>query len=512
MSSTVREQLNDALKAFHDGDSTGADAVVERDDIIDNLYASVEDHVFAAIDPANANVSQVRRFRAALRVLSNLERMGDAACHIAKHCILMSAEPPAEIEFPIEDLAELAITGMVESVDAFTRQDLELAKIACERERELDEVYVKKLKQLMEILDQGEGHARYLLHVLAVMKYLEKVGDFALNIGEATFHAVTGTHLKYPQFKQLETLLAEADQQGSVVYRHFWDGISGAVVLEIDSPNGNRMLFKEGSRKKIDEEIERGIEWEQVAPTHTPRLIGKAQDKERRAVLREFAQGALLQEILLSPDNDESKFAAMRAFHESLIDIWSSTLVTRPPRLDYSQQIRSRMRELLRRHPDLENHAKDALEKEGGIYGALDVMQKLEPRLAPPFSVWSHGDLNANNVVYDGATRQVVFIDVHRSRYGDYAGDIGVLLTSTFRQFPRKKVARTLSLVNDTLVDAVARFAHENHDTAFDDRLKLARARGLITSARLTDDAERAEALFTEGLKYLKKVMRRLKA
>jgi hypothetical protein len=343
------------------------------------------------------------------------------------------------------------------------------------------------------------------------MKYLEKTGDFALNIGEASFFAVTGTRLKYPQFKQLETLLSEADHTGGVVYRHFWDGISGAIVLEIDGADGHRYLFKEGAREKIEDEITRGIEWEHLAPLHAPKLIGKAQDRERRAVLREFADGALLQDILLSPSDEEAKFAAMRAVTEALLDIWSSTLVTRPPRLDYAQQIRSRLREVLRRHPRLEDLAKEELEKYGGIYGALDQLQQREATLAPPFSVWVHGDLNANNAVYDAATRQVVFIDVHRSRYGDYAGDVGVLLTSTFRKFPPKKVARALAVVNDVLVETVTEFAHKNGDSAFDDRLKLARARALITSARLTDDADHAEILFSEGLRSLKKVGRRLK-
>lgn len=511
MTATVKEQLQDALTAFHDLDPSGADAVVERDDVVDNMYGSMEDRIFSALDPSSANVSESRRFRAALRVLSNLERIGDAACHIAKHCIMASTEPEPTIAFPIEDLAQLATISVEESVDAFVKGDLALAKSACEREREVDELYVKKLQQIMVLLDEGNGHARYLLHVLAVMKYLEKITDFTLNIGEGAFFAVTGTRLKYPQFKQLETLLSEAEQSGAIVYRHFWDGISGAVVLEIDSPNGGRLLFKEGSRDKIEQEIERTIEWERVAPLHTPRFIGKAQDKDRRAVLREFAQGALLQDILLSPENDEAKFVSARALTDALIDIWASTLVVRPPRLDYAQQTRTRLREVIRRHPALEEMAREELDKYGGIFGALDVLQKLENGLAPPFSVWVHGDLNANNAVYDGASRQVVFIDVHRSRYGDFASDIGVLLTSTFRQFPRKKVARALQLVNEQIIEAAAKFAAQNGDERFDDRLKLARARALITSARLTDDEDRAEALFIEGLKYLKKVMRKLK-
>ena len=511
MSATVKEQMTDALASFHNRDLSEADGVVERDDVVDNLYGALEERIFDAIGSAGANISESRRWRAALRVLSNLERIGDAAAHIAKHAIMLSNEPAPAIDFPIDDLAEIAVTSFSQGVEAFIQQDLELAKSACELEREVDELYVKKLQQVMQLLDKGGGHARYLLHVLAAMKYLEKTADFALNIGEAAFFSVAGTRLKYPQFKQLETLLNEADRSGALVYRHFWDGISGAIVLEIDSADGHRYLFKEGTRQKIEDEISRGIEWESLAPLHAPRLIGKAQDKERRAVLREFADGALLHDILLSPSDDEAKFVAMKALTDALIDIWSSTLVTRAPRLDYSQQTRARLREVLRRHPDLEELAKDELEKYGGIFGALDLLQRREALLAPPFSVWVHGDLNANNAVYDSATRQVVFIDVHRSRYGDYAGDIGILLTSTFRQFPTKKVARTLSVVNDVLVETVTEFAHKNLDTGFEDRLKLARARALITSARLTDDAERAEALFAEGLKYLKKVMRKLK-
>ena len=397
-------------------------------------------------------------------------------------------------------------------MESFLKHDLALAKVACEREREVDELYVKKLQQIIQLLDAGEGDARYLMHVLAAMKYLEKTADFALNIGEAVFFSVTGTRLKYPQFKQLETLLHEADQASGLVYRHYWDGISGAIVLEIDGADGNHFLFKEGMRKKIEEEIDRGIEWETLAPLHTPRLIGRAQDKDRRAVLREFAEGALLQDILLAPDNDEAKAVAVKGIAEALIDVWASTLVARPPRLDYAQQTRSRLREVLRRHPDLEEIAREELEKFGGIFGALDLVQHREAALAPPFSVWTHGDLNANNVVYDAATRQVVFIDVHRSRYGDYAGDVGILLTSTFRQFPKKRVARSIGLAYDVLLQSVAEFARQNNDYSLDDRMRFARARALITSARLTDDAERAEALFVEGLRFLKKSLRRVKS
>ena len=65
--------------------------------------------------------------------------------------------------------------------------------------------------------------------------------------------------------------------------------------------------------------------------------------------------------------------------------------------------------------------------------------------------------------------------------------------------------------MHEALLRKVTDFALRNHDAAFADRLKLARARALITSARLTDDEDRAETLFAEGLKYLKKSSRKLR-
>ena len=95
MSAKVKDQLTDALAAFESRDPSSADGVVERDDIVDNLYGAGEDHIFESLSSAQSNVSETRRLRAGLRVLSNLERIGDAACHIAKHAIMMCAEGPA---------------------------------------------------------------------------------------------------------------------------------------------------------------------------------------------------------------------------------------------------------------------------------------------------------------------------------------------------------------------------------------------------------------------------------
>jgi hypothetical protein len=336
------------------------------------------------------------------------------------------------------------------------------------------------------------------------------VCDFSLNIGETTVFALTGARLSYPQFRELRSLLPGETPSGAV-HRHFWDGISGATVVEVGGPNGEHMVFKEGATRKIRDEFHKTIEWEAIAPEHTARVIGIAHGKGRAGILREFAEGTLLLDLLLSEGQLEAKESAMLQVTDVLTDIWRTTITPRPAPIDYISQIRTRLRDAFRRHPHLERIAKEELQDLGGLYDLLTLLAAREPWLRPPFSIWIHGDLTAGNIVVDSSAKNVVFIDVHRSRYGDYLQDVAVLATSSVRKFPRAKVAKGVRRGNDLLFDVAEEFARANGDRCVKERLRLARARALITSARLETDPGRAQVLFAEGLQMLRKVAKYLK-
>jgi hypothetical protein len=405
-------------------------------------------------------------------------------------------------------MTSIALTGLDEGVRSFLESDLELAKQACEREAELDKLYVGKLEQIAGIMDNGGSDGHTVLHLLAVLKYLEKVCDYVLNIGETTVYAHTGSRLTFAQFQQLESLLPGENQDGAIK-GHFWDGISGATVLEL-GPRGHHMVFKEGYGHKLQDEYERSIEWEKLAPSHTAKVIAFSQNRGRTGLLREYAEGNLFLDTLLSDtSHTEVKEVLMRQVAEVMSDIWKNTITPIPPRVDYVQQMRSRLREALRRHPRLEKVAREELEGYGGLFDLLTQMEARESWLAPPFSIWIHGDLNANNIVVEG--NNVVFIDVHRSQYGDYVQDVATLSTSALRRFPRGKVAKSVARTNEVLFDVAAQFAQQNGDKSYRDRLRLARARAFMTSSRLEAEYERAERLFVEGLGLLKRAARGLK-
>lgn len=504
MGQTVQEQLADALSALASHDTRSAEVVMERDDIIDNVRSSLEERCFQLLRETSS-VLEERRVRSSLRVVYNLERVGDAASHIAKHCLMLAHEGDDDLPFAVEDLSAIALAAVEESVRSFIENDLALSEQACEREPELDALYIQRIERIADLVDAGKIKGRTALHVLAVLKYLEKVCDFSLNIGETTVYALTGTRLSYPQFKELKALLPNGAEPG-VVYRHFWDGISGATVIEVGAPQGQRVVFKEGTSEKIRDEFYKTIEWEGIAPSHAARAIGITNSKGRNGILREFVEGSLLLDLLLSDGHMEGKETVMRRVVDVMTDIWTTTITPRAPTIDHTNQIRTRLREVLRRHPHLERVAKQEMDDFGGLYDTLSHLAARETWLAPPFSIWIHGDLNANNIVVDHATRSVVFIDVHRSRYGDYLQDVAVLAASATRKFPKGRVAKGVRRANEILLEAAESFAEANKDRTFRTRLRLAQARAFMTSARFEVEPDRAEWLFVEGLGLLKKV------
>jgi phosphate uptake regulator len=509
MGETVQQQLTDALAAFSGRDAQAAELVIERDGVVDSTRSALEDRCFELLREAST-VLEERRMRCALRVVQNLERIGDAASHIAKHCMMRVSEGDTDLDVTFDDLSQIALSGVDEALRSFVENDLELAQRACEREPELDAIYIQRIEQIADVIDGGETRGRRVLHQLAVLKYLEKVCDFVLNIGETTVHSLTGTRLSYPQFAELRALLPSDGEMPSV-YRHFWDGISGATVIEVGRPESKRLVFKEGKSAKIEEEFHKSIEWERVAPGHTAHVIGITKAKGRNGILREFAEGSLLLDVLLSDATPQLKEVVARQVTEALTDIWTTTITPHPAPIDYTSQIRARLRECLRRHPHLERVAKEELDDYGGLYDTLTALASREGWLRPPFSIWIHGDLNANNIVVDATSRSVIFIDVHRSQYGDYLQDVAVLLSSAARKFPKGKVAKGVHRANDVLLQAAEDFAETNQDKTFKERLRLARARALMTSARFEGEPEQAEYLFVEGMGLLKKVTKALK-
>lgn len=495
-------QLQRGLRAFRASDLAEAEETIERDDVVDNLNLAIEDRCFALAATGSLTEGQLRKVRATAKVAANLERIGDAGTHIAKRVRLLYRDGVDPVPFSFEEMDARALLAVEEASEAFLRPDLEMAHRACLREPEFDGLYVRHIVDVRSRMQAYPSQITYLMHVLSVLKYLEKVLDYVLNIGEQAIFLVTGRRLKFSQMQQLDRLVGHA-APGALEFRPYWDGISGAVVAQL-SGGESPLIYKEGGRRKIQAEADKLDAWGQVAGDLAPRVLRTITVRDRQALLREFVEGVRLSDLYLSDASRDQKLAVTKRLWDAVAAVWRNTLRHEAPRLDYVRQTRDRLPDVFTMHPELPEMAFGG---DVDLDHLLDRAAALEPGLAPPVSVWLHGDFNASNVIYHEPTDQLKFIDVHRSHHGDYLQDVSVFLLSMQRRPGLSPAVQgDVQAVNEFVESFARAFAEQHGDRAFAQRLKISLARSCITSSRIVVDPLLAARLLRRGVDLLREL------
>jgi phosphate uptake regulator len=519
MARVVQSQVVAAVTAFFQKDVTLAEAVTRKDDQVDNLLGLIEETCFRRITSEGIDAESVRarQLRGAFRVALNLEKLGDYAVNVAEQAVHLSRLPDRPRPFDLAGAARIALAALDEVIESFTDTDGEKAKHACRCEAELDRHYREVLRHAFARLAEPHADPAFIITHLFVAKFLERMGDSILNIGETTLFILTGERLKLHQYLHLEQMVGQVaaapEEETRVDIRGIWGGVSGARIGRLAVGRGQPLIWKEGAEGKIEDEIRAMEEWNRIVPGLVPSVKARYQRDGRESFLGQFLEGTLLRDVYLARPWSE-KLAATRRLLETLREIWLATLEKTALSVDYVQQITRRLPELYALHPRLASLREGRTRVFGIDHPALatllDVIARAEPALAAPVSVRIHGDFNTNNVMVAAARDRVHFIDVHRSGPGDYVQDIGVFLVSTVRtpiQGPR--LAAHMERVNGMVYGFAAEFARLVGDEAFEVRLMLSRARSLITSGRVVTDGDFARDLYLRGVRLLEQVVRR---
>ena len=511
MARLVQSQLIRSMTAFFQRDPRLAEQVTQKDDQVDNLLGLIEVKCFERIAETPLGDVRSRQLRGVFRVALNLEKLGDYAVNIAEQAVHVSRLAARPGPFDLAGPARVALAALDEVITAFADASAEKAKHACRCELELDQQYRDALQEAFRRLAQPHPDPAFVITNLFVSKFLERIGDSILNIGETTLFILTGERLKLHQYLHLEQVAGAVapHTEGELDFRQIWGGISGARVGRVAVGASEPLIWKEGDERKIDEEIREMDAWNRIIPGLVPDVKARHREDGRLSFLRQFLQGSLLRDVYITRNWGE-KVRATRRLLETMRDIWSATLVKESPRIDYARQIQDRLPELYALHPKLEALRGGESRVFGITHGSLDDLlhraADLEATLAPPVSVRLHGDFNANNIVYDFDTDRVHFIDVHRSGQGDYLQDIGVLLVSNVRNpIEDGQVVADLTRLNELIREFALEFAGRVGDNHFETRLTLSQARSFITSARVVADFEFARSIFLQGVRLLER-------
>ena len=197
-------QLEAALDVLERRDDRAAERVIANDDAIDALEHQVNQDVVRLIR-RGPMATDLRIILAALRVASDIERIGDLAANIAKRSMALNLSPPLPHTRGLDALGRLAARQVREVLDAYARRDGEAALRVRAHDAELDTLYTGLFRELLTYMMEDARAITPCTHLLFMAKNLERIGDHATNIAENVWFLVHGEELMPPRDKRDES-------------------------------------------------------------------------------------------------------------------------------------------------------------------------------------------------------------------------------------------------------------------------------------------------------------------
>ncbi len=193
MGASCEEAIAVAAKALTTGDKEIAEKVPLIDSEIDQREREIESLCLKLLLQQQPVASDLRQISAALKMITDMERIGDQASDIAEIVGFLNGRSGAECA-AIGDMARAVVRMMTDSVDAFVRKDVNLAQAVIEADDNVDELFRQVKSSLITLISSDPTEGEYALDLLMIAKYFERIGDHATNIGEWVVFSVTGIH------------------------------------------------------------------------------------------------------------------------------------------------------------------------------------------------------------------------------------------------------------------------------------------------------------------------------
>jgi phosphate transport system protein len=196
MGGLIEAQLADCLTAVVKRDQELATAVVSRDERLDTLQMDIERKAIRLIALRQPMANDLRRTVAAMKIATNLERVGDLAKNIAKRTlVIIESEPMTPLTRSIQRMGKLVLGRLKTVLDAYIRSDVDRAMAAWSQDDEVDEHYNSLFRELLTYMMGDPRTITACAHLLFVAKNLERIGDHATNIAEIIHYEITGEEM-----------------------------------------------------------------------------------------------------------------------------------------------------------------------------------------------------------------------------------------------------------------------------------------------------------------------------
>lgn len=512
----VENQVKLTFGMLNDANPDFLGKISSKDDYVDNLKTVIENECFSRLNSSrNLKADVINYIRSVHIICVNLERIADFCVNIARQTEFL-------IEFAIlhqagyTDMFTVIQKSLSEVLPVLQARDLSGAMKICQAEKQLDGMYKDNFDWIMARMRTGQGHfIEDLITTLFIFRYLERIGDALLNVGEALIFGILGERIKIDQLNSLEKTVSQsklASPLKEMDFKSIWGSRSGCrigrVYVKEDQGRPAQAIFKEGKKAKVVREKENIERWERIMPGLVPKVYGFSEEKDSASMLVEFLPGHTLDTVILSADQVTIE-KVLALLEEVLRRIWEENRRAKPVPTSYMTQLKARMDVIRRVHPEFIRSTK----RLNGVQVAsseelIAACSRIEKDHQAPFSTRIHGDFNVNNVLFNSQTQKINFIDLYRSKESDYIQDASVFLVSNFRlPIFDPRLRQRLNWVAKHFFDFSLQFARKNRDATFELRMALALIRSFYTSTRFELNQGFAGEMFKRAHYLMEKIL-----
>ena len=193
MGSMCEEAIASAVKALVTDDTELAVRVKTDSCTIDRMERDIESRCIKLLLQQQPVARDLRLISAALKMITDLERIGDQAEDIAEIVTFLKGHTLEGMEL-IEEMARETIEMVTAGVDAFVKKDIALAQKVIDRDDVVDDFFSRVKCDIINSITENSADGEFLLDLLMISKYFERIGDHATNIAEWAIYSVTGMH------------------------------------------------------------------------------------------------------------------------------------------------------------------------------------------------------------------------------------------------------------------------------------------------------------------------------
>lgn len=184
MGNMIQKAIQDTIDAFFSQNTVKARMIMKDDELVDREQKLIENICFQLLIQQQPVAKDLRTVTAAMKMVTDMERIGDHAADIAELTIVMSKSPFILNVEQVRRMSAETIVMLLSAVQAYVERDMEKAREVIDHDDVVDALFTEVKANLIKMMQNNPNNAEYAADLLMVSKYLERIGDHATNIAE----------------------------------------------------------------------------------------------------------------------------------------------------------------------------------------------------------------------------------------------------------------------------------------------------------------------------------------